>query len=970
LKDGDGDLSTTTLTINLSDAGLFAPTNSDVTVNEAALDTSTTGADLTHGTVTGSLPGSTAETDAANQLNATGGFAPLTYQLASGGNAATAGTYGTIQVHTDGSYVYTLTAPVHGPATAGTDTVNAAESFTYQVTDANGNTTTGTINIAIVDDVPTAHDDTWGSTITGPTTLTGLLGNDVFGADGVDTDNSPISGQVTVTTNGAHGTVVYNNDGTFTYTPTGVYVGSDSFTYTIKDGDGDTSTATVTLNVQTNTVPSGGGTASLTLNEAALDTTQDASLPADLHAGVVTGTNPGSRGETAQANSGITFTSSGEAISVAFADPTDASKWVAPTVSGLAPGYTLSWSLVGGELVGHLVQTAGSLDLGAFVYLALSNTNAAANSSLTPVVTATLTDQLQHAAGSGNIAINGLQVVATDTSGDHVSGAVNLTVLDDAPLPFKPDGIFVENTPHTVLTESINFAASAGADGVGNVVFNVNEGAAVTSGGTNIFLNGEQVFFHVVDTHTVEGRTSAANGSDLAFTATLNPATDTWTYTQAATIFAGNQFNTANFSPSGGNNDAIVLNSIGSTSDLLATGNGHPVNTSTGSWGVNGGNSIGPGEAIRFDFVSNATTDGTIAGLPGGVGVGTHYTDHYEVASYTQAIGNVSGSDPVSITIRPVNADYDNSYIGDGTGESTAFGSLVTVVDGSGGPVVPAATYNALNGMWTITGLEQGDTFTVVANSDPFSAIEISANASSNDFKLGPVTYTTANAVTPFDISIPVTATDGDGDPIASLLTAHLSPDTSTWQGTAIADTHTTTTTETALFGEDGNDILSGLPGQADLLAGGRGIDTLFGDTGNDTLYGGSGNDTLNGGGGNDLLIGGSGQDTLIGGTGADTFKLEHLDIKDLISDYSGVGGDGDVIDLTSLFKTGAGNVADFVNYDSATHTLSVDANGLTGGANFIDVAQLTNAVAPVTSTITLLYDDGTNTHTTTANVV
>ncbi|MEI9426102.1 VCBS domain-containing protein, partial [Mesorhizobium sp. Cs1299R1N1] len=42
LKDGDGDLSTTTLTINLSDAGLFAPTNSDVTVNEAALDTSTT----------------------------------------------------------------------------------------------------------------------------------------------------------------------------------------------------------------------------------------------------------------------------------------------------------------------------------------------------------------------------------------------------------------------------------------------------------------------------------------------------------------------------------------------------------------------------------------------------------------------------------------------------------------------------------------------------------------------------------------------------------------------------------------------------------------------------------------------------------------------------------------------------------------------------------------------------------------
>ena len=32
--------------------------------------------------------------------------------------------------------------------------MNAAESFTYRVTDANGNSATGTININIVDDVP------------------------------------------------------------------------------------------------------------------------------------------------------------------------------------------------------------------------------------------------------------------------------------------------------------------------------------------------------------------------------------------------------------------------------------------------------------------------------------------------------------------------------------------------------------------------------------------------------------------------------------------------------------------------------------------------------------------------------------------------------------------------------------------------------------------------------------------------
>ena len=57
LKDGDGDLSTTTLTINLANATVLAPTDNDVTVNENALDTTTTGSDLAAGTVTGSLPG-------------------------------------------------------------------------------------------------------------------------------------------------------------------------------------------------------------------------------------------------------------------------------------------------------------------------------------------------------------------------------------------------------------------------------------------------------------------------------------------------------------------------------------------------------------------------------------------------------------------------------------------------------------------------------------------------------------------------------------------------------------------------------------------------------------------------------------------------------------------------------------------------------------------------------------------------
>jgi Ca2+-binding RTX toxin-like protein len=174
--------------------------------------------------------------------------------------------------------------------------------------------------------------------------------------------------------------------------------------------------------------------------------------------------------------------------------------------------------------------------------------------------------------------------------------------------------------------------------------------------------------------------------------------------------------------------------------------------------------------------------------------------------------------------------------------------------------------------------------------------------------------------------------------------------------------------------GDAAGDTLTGIEG----LIGGSGNDYLFGNasanhldggSGNDTLNGFAGNDLLIGGDGNDLLIGGLGHDTLTGGTGADTFKLDSLDIKDLITDYSGVGGQGDVVDLTALFDAAGGNVGDFVNFNQATGTLSVDANGSAGGGpGLVDAATLTNL--PVASTITLLYHDGATTHTITADQV
>ena len=70
-----------------------------------------------------------------------------------------------------------------------------------------------------------------------------VLANDKDGG----TDSDPLT--VISTTAPAHGTVSINPDGTVKYTPTGGYVGPDTFTYSVSDGQGGTMTVTVDVTV-------------------------------------------------------------------------------------------------------------------------------------------------------------------------------------------------------------------------------------------------------------------------------------------------------------------------------------------------------------------------------------------------------------------------------------------------------------------------------------------------------------------------------------------------------------------------------------------------------------------------------------------------------------------------------------------------------------------------------------------------
>ncbi|NBB08125.1 retention module-containing protein [Pseudomonas sp. SLFW] len=160
IRDADGDTSTTTVTVNINVAAPCPPVacnDNDVTVQESALDTYKDGQDLAPGIVTGSNPGSTAETGSGSVANSVqGGTGALTFTAEGAQNGTVQGQYGVLHLNTDGSYTYTLTSP---PSTtpAANDGANVThEAFNYTVTDSLGQSSTAQIVVNIVDDQPQA----------------------------------------------------------------------------------------------------------------------------------------------------------------------------------------------------------------------------------------------------------------------------------------------------------------------------------------------------------------------------------------------------------------------------------------------------------------------------------------------------------------------------------------------------------------------------------------------------------------------------------------------------------------------------------------------------------------------------------------------------------------------------------------------------------------------------------------------
>ena len=484
LIDGDGDRSTTTLTIRIGDSGLSAAAVA-LQVSEAGLPTgSDAGSD--HESVFGDL-----------NDNIAGGTGPFEFTLTGNG----VGNHGTFTLNTDGTYDYTFAAPVSGmAANNGANIVPTVETFTYLVTDAFGNVTQNVIVIDVVDDVPVARAAPSITVAEDAAAISGnLLANDTLGADGATVTAVTVGSAVivvaatgTTTYSNANGTYTFQANGAWTFDPVpvvSVFPVHADFTYTITDGDGDQASAIQLIRLADGTLPTASGPIQLTVDDQHLET---GSTPSPVQPVSVSGD--------------IVFTPGSDAIaSIAFGD-----------LSTLDGGLT--WTLESDiQIIGWDADQnpVVVIDLNLSGNVATVTVTLQSNYGLHPDAT------IDDLADLGSI-----DLVATDADGDLAAGTVHLAVSDDVPAITAlspPAGLLTADESNLGLNATASFASlfhvTMGADMAGSSTSYAFQ--VTTATGLVDVATGSKIILQAIG-NVVEGRLQDTP-SVVAFRLTVTP---------------------------------------------------------------------------------------------------------------------------------------------------------------------------------------------------------------------------------------------------------------------------------------------------------------------------------------------------------------------------------------------------------------------------------------------------------------
>ncbi|EIU6805034.1 retention module-containing protein [Vibrio parahaemolyticus] len=427
--------------------------------------------------------------DLVETANADGSF---TYSATANGNPVF-----TLVVNTDGSYNFTLEGPIDHATGSDELTLN----FPIIATDFDGDTSSATIPVTIVDDQPTINDvqaitvdeddlEQIGSAQDGSVSIDGHFTTNQ-GSDGVvsyqlDASATPVDG---LTSQGVAVTLseTANPDGSFIYTATAgtnpvftLTVNPDgSYNFTLEGPiDHASNSDELTLNFPIIATDFDGDTTSATIPVSIVDDQPVITNVAPITVDEDDLINIGSDQKDALSIDGKFTTTQGSDSVVSY--QLDAS---AMPVNGLtSQGVAVT-----------MTETANAD--GSFTYTATAGANAVFTLVVKPdgSYNFTLEGTLDHPIGADELTLN-FPIIATDFDGDTTSATIPVTIVDDRP---TLDGIDV----NSVLTVDEDDLPTVGSDG--NEPTSIIGKFVATEGADHI------VEYHIVDLNTpVQGLTS------------------------------------------------------------------------------------------------------------------------------------------------------------------------------------------------------------------------------------------------------------------------------------------------------------------------------------------------------------------------------------------------------------------------------------------------------------------------------
>ncbi|MFS2200897.1 retention module-containing protein, partial [Pseudomonas sp. Pseusp3] len=923
VRDSDGDESTTTITIDVANSAIKANPDSDVTVYEKALDLSKDGQDLAAGTVTGSDPGNTGETASGTLVGSvSGGSGTLTYTLV--GSAT--GTYGQILLNPDGSYTYTLTSAPKTSPNANDGPNSLSESFTYKATDALGNSSTSTIVVNIVDDVPKA----------------------------VATDRSVAAVEID-----SNLLIVLDVSGSMA-DPSGVSglsrldLAKQAISALLDKYD-DLGDVKVQL---------------VTFSSSATDRTSvwvDVATAKTLLAGLTA--NGGTNYDAAVATMQTAFNTSGK------------------LTGAQNVGYFFSdGKPTAGQEIGSADETAlkAFLDANNIKNYAIGLGSGVTNANLNPLAY----DGSSHT-DTNAVVVTDLNQLNSVLSGTVIGAPVTGSLLGEGG-SFGADGGFiktitVDGTTYTYDPSgnsnqgSLNFSGGPN-HGTFNTVDNTLSIATNNSGTLQINLDtGEYAYISqkttsVLITENI-GFTASDNDGDLASSTLTVKVIPNAPPVAADDNVITNVLSGTIVVPG----ELLLANDTDPNGDQLSA---TPTSFNTG-WIARGADFTGTG-AISFAGTNNNSANQNLSDVRNAFAANTAaMTAVLVVSGYLGAVSNSNANDEDLITVKlkqgeTLNLDH-NLASGHITMEySLNGGAFVNIADG--GTITASADGTYQIHMTNITDPGNGNTNAAENYQLTMTVNYAGAHDVTPDYH---GTYTandnhggsdSANLTISYQDGHTLTGTSGDDILVAGTGNNIINAGDGN-------DVLTAGSGNNELHGGAGNDWLYSGPGN-DILDGGTGIDTasfshatagvtvnlslagaqntlgagtdtltgienlvgsnfndtLTGDNNNNVINGGLGNDILNGGGGDDLLIGDLGNNTLTGGAGADTFQwLKGNSGHDVITDFT---PGTDKLDLSQLLQGENGTTASLDDYLHFTVTgsgpstvTSIDVSAMAGAA-------------------------------------